>query len=49
VQYLFLIVLVFFLSTKYPKLLNEELGGGILLQKVIGVSLVTTGLYMLIS
>jgi len=49
VQYLFLIIIVFFLSTRYPKLLNEELGGGVLLQKIIGISLISTGLYMLIT
>lgn len=49
VQYIFLIVIVFFLSTRFPKLLNEQLGGGILLQKIIGISLISTGLYMLIT
>jgi hypothetical protein len=49
VQYVFLILIVFFLSTRYPKYLHEELGGGVLVQKVIGVSLVCTGLYMLIT
>ncbi|MCK5415862.1 EamA family transporter [Candidatus Parcubacteria bacterium] len=48
-QYLFLIMMVVFLSFRFPKIINEELGGGILLQKVIGVTLITTGLYMLIS
>ncbi len=48
-QYLFLIVMVLFLSSKYPKVLNEELGAGVLVQKIIGATLVTTGLYMLIT
>ena len=48
VQYVFLILLVLFLSAKYPHILKEELGGGVILQKIIGVSLVTIGLYMLI-
>ena len=48
VQYLFLIILVFVLSTHYPKYLREELGGGVLLQKIIGATLVGTGLYMLV-
>jgi drug/metabolite transporter (DMT)-like permease len=49
VQYMFLIVIVFILSTRYPQYLNEELGGGVLLQKLIGATLVGTGLYMLIT
>src|SRR3989339_1502173 len=48
-QYMFLIVIVFFLSTRYPRYLKEELGGGVLLQKLIGATLVGTGLYMLIT
>jgi drug/metabolite transporter (DMT)-like permease len=49
VQYVFLILIVFFLSTRYPKYLNEELGGGILFQKTIGVVLISLGMYMLIT
>jgi drug/metabolite transporter (DMT)-like permease len=49
VQYVFLILLVLFLSTRYPHIVKEELGGGVLLQKMIGVSLISVGLYMLIS
>lgn len=48
-QYVFLFFIVLFLSTKYPKILNEELGGGVLLQKIIGAALISTGLYMLVS
>ena len=48
VQYVFLILLVLFLSTRFPSILKEELGGGVLLQKVIGIVLISTGLYMLI-
>ncbi len=48
VQYLFLIGLVLFLSSRFPKILEEELGGGVLVQKFIGASLVCTGLYMLL-
>lgn len=47
-QYVFLFILVLFLSKKYPKVLNEELGGGVKMQKIIGISLICTGLYMLI-
>ena len=48
-QYVFLFLLILFLSTKHPKILKEEMGGGVLLQKIIGVMLVSTGLYMLIT
>jgi hypothetical protein len=38
-----------FISTKFPSILKEELGRGVLVQKIIGVSLICTGLYMLIT
>jgi len=47
-QYVFLIILVLFLSVKFPKILKEELGRGVLIQKTIGIMLVSAGLYMLI-
>jgi drug/metabolite transporter (DMT)-like permease len=49
VQYLFLLLLVLFLSKKYPKVLKEELGRGVFIQKVAGVLLVSLGLYILIA
>jgi len=49
VQYVFLIFLVLFLSKKFPSIMHEELGGGVMLQKAIGISLISTGLYMLIT
>ncbi len=48
VQYVFLILLVLFLSARFPKITKEELGGGVLVQKAIGATLVSLGLYMLI-
>jgi len=48
VQYVFLLALVLFLSRKFPKILKEELGGGVLAQKLIGASLICLGLYMLV-
>ena len=48
VQYLFLMFLVLFLSRYYPKILKEELGGGVLFQKMIGAVLISIGLYMLV-
>lgn len=47
-QYLFLVLLVFFISSRYPKLFKEELGGGVLFQKICGGLLVGIGLYMLV-
>ncbi len=47
IQYIFLFVIVMFLSAKYPKVLKEELGGEVLFQKVIGALLIIIGLYML--
>ena len=49
VQYVFLIIIVFFLSARYPKYLREELGGGVKLQKMIGIVLICLGLYMLVG
>ena len=48
VQYVFLIIIVFFLSARYPKYLREELAGGVRLQKMIGIILICLGLYMLV-
>jgi drug/metabolite transporter (DMT)-like permease len=47
IQYIFLFIIVMFLSAKYPKVLREELGGEVLFQKVIGALLIGIGLYML--
>lgn len=49
IQYMFLIVIVIFLSTRYPHILREELGGGVLLQKMIGTVLISLALYILIT
>jgi len=49
VQYVFLIILVIFLSRRFPSLIKEEFGEGVMLQKIVGVSLVCLGLYMLVS
>jgi len=49
VQYLFLIILVLILSKKFPTIYKEELGRGVLLQKILGVILVSIGLYILIT
>jgi drug/metabolite transporter (DMT)-like permease len=46
-QYVFLFLIVLFLSSRYPKTLKEEMGGGVLFQKIIGALLIGIGLYML--
>jgi len=46
-QYVFLFFIVIFLSAKHPKALKEELGGGVLLQKILGILHISVGLYML--
>ncbi len=48
VQYLFLFVIIVLISNKFPKMLNEQLGGGVLLQKLIGTIMVCLGLYLFI-
>ena len=48
-QYLFLIILVLIMSSKFPKILNEELGRGVMVQKMIGIMLVGMGLYVLVA
>ncbi len=47
-QYVFLLVIVILLAHKFPKVLNEELGSGVIMQKMIGVILVGLGLYLLL-
>ncbi len=49
VQYVFLFLLVLFLSARFPHVLKEELGGGVRLQKFIGIILIGLGLYMLVT
>lgn len=48
-QYLFLIFIVLMLSKFVPQIYNEELGRGVVIQKLGGVALVSYGLYILIS
>ena len=49
VQYLFLFVIIVLISNKFPKMLNEQLGGGVLVQKLIGTVMICLGLYLFIS
>jgi drug/metabolite transporter (DMT)-like permease len=48
-QYLFLIIFVLLISSRFPRILKEELGRGVMLQKLIGVFLVGLGLYVLVT
>lgn len=48
-QYAFLLILVLVLSKKYPGILDEELGRGVIFQKIIGIILVALGLYLLVA
>lgn len=48
VQYLFLFIIILLISNKFPKMLNEQLGGGVFLQKLIGTIMVCLGLYLFI-
>ena len=49
VQYIFLLIIVFILSARFPKLLKEEYGRGVMLQKTTGAVLVCAGLYLLMA
>lgn len=49
VQYLFLFVIILLISNKFPKMLNEQLGGGVFLQKLIGAIMICLGLYLFIA
>jgi drug/metabolite transporter (DMT)-like permease len=48
VQYLFLFFIILIISAKFPKILTEELGRGVILQKIIGILFIGLGLYMLV-
>lgn len=49
VQYLFLFLIILAVSRKSPQVLNEQLGGGVFLQKFIGTIMVCLGLYLFVS
>lgn len=46
-EYLFLLVMVFVISARFPKVLKEEMRGGVMLQKTLGTCLIILGLYLL--
>lgn len=47
-QYAFLLILVIVFSTRYPHILDEEVGRGVMMQKLLGIILVSLGLYLLV-
>lgn len=47
-QYVFLLFIVIILARKFPHVIEEEIGRGVMLQKMIGVILVALGLYLLV-
>jgi drug/metabolite transporter (DMT)-like permease len=47
IQFAFLILIVLLMSVRFPKILKEEMGRGVLVQKIAGVCLVSIGLYFL--
>ncbi len=49
VQFVFLIAMVLILSKKFPNILEEEMGKGVMFQKLVGVILVSLGLYVLVT
>ena len=46
-QYLFLFILVLIISSHFPGALDEQLGKGVWLQKLMGVILISLGLFLL--
>ena len=47
-QYLFLFIFAIFLSLKFPKILKEEVSKEIIIQKIIAILLIGTGLVLLV-
>lgn len=47
-QYVFLLFIVIILARKFPHVIEEEIGRGVMVQKMIGVILVSLGLYLLV-
>jgi len=48
-EYIFLLLIILFLSAKFPGVIKEELKGKILIQKLLGTCLIVLGLYMLMT
>jgi len=48
VQYVFLLIIVVFLSLKFPQIIKEEIGKETLFQKIFAILLVSGGLFLLV-
>lgn len=48
IQYVFLLLIVALLVHKYPRIMSEEVGRDVMMQKIIGAVLVGMGLYLLV-
>ncbi len=44
VQYVFLLIMIAFLGRKFPKVLSEKLSGGVLVQKLAAIALISIGI-----
>ena len=44
VQYVFLLIAIAFLGRKFPKVLSEKLSGGVLVQKLVAIILISIGI-----
>jgi len=47
IQYVFLLIIAFFLSKKFPQILKEQISQGVILQKIMAILLITLGLGIL--
>ena len=47
VQYVFLLIIAFFFSVKFPKIIKEQINKGTIFKKIIGISFVCLGLIFL--
>lgn len=47
VQYIFLLIMAFFLSAKFPQIIKEQIGKGVIFKRVIGILFIFAGLIIL--
>jgi len=47
VQYVFLLIIAFFFSVKFPKIIKEQINKGTIFKEIIGISFVCLGLIFL--
>jgi len=47
VQYIFLLIMAFFLSAKFPQIIKEQIGQGVIFKRVIGILFIFAGLIIL--